>query len=239
MRVVPLIAAIALLSSPALGVEEIGVYAGRNRAALKLQNDGVAFENKGDYVNARKKFDEAIRLDPTMWPAYFNRATLNMKEHKFRQGLADATMALRGKSSFNRSAVLRAEINIKLGDYAAARRDLDTLLNLAAKSDAYAQALNVSAWLNATCPDARYRNGKTALMHATRACSLTSNKKADYVDTLAAAYAEIGDFDAAVRSEEKALAIADFFHEPKESRQHMSEHLASFKQHRPCRKVSD
>ena len=234
MRIVPLIATIALLSSPALAVEEIGVYAGRNRTALKLQNKGVGFENKGDYVNARKKFDEAIRIDPTMWPAYFNRATIDMKEHKFRQGLADATMALRGKSSFNQSAMLRAEINIKLSDYAAALRDLDTLLSLGAKGDAYAQALNVSAWLGATCPEARYRNGRMAVMHATRACSLTSNKKADYVDALAAAYAEVGDFDAAVRFEEKALTLRG----TPDEREHMREHMASFKQHRPCRDVS-
>jgi tetratricopeptide (TPR) repeat protein len=237
MRIVPLVAALGLLSRLAFG-EDVNVAAGKSPAAVKLQNDGLNYLHNGDFVNARKKFDEAIRVDPTMWPAYFNRATLNMKEHKFRQGLADATMALRGKSSFNRSAVLRAEINIKVGDYAAGRRDLDTLLHLGARGDAYAQALNVSAWLNATCPDTRYRNGKMAVMHATRACSLTFNKKADYVDTLAAAYAEIGDFVAAVRFEEKALALRGTPDEPKDAREHMREHLASFKQHRPCRDVS-
>jgi len=238
MRVVPLIAAVSFVFSLGVAAKEIHVYAGRSSAALKLQNDGLTYEEKSDYATARKKFDEAIRLDPTMWPAYFNRATLNMKEHKFGQALEDATTALRGKSTFNESAVLRAMINIKLGDYAAACRDLDTLISLGAKGDAYAQALNGSAWLRATCPDSRFRNGQLALRHATLACRITSDRNPDFLDTLAAANAEEGNFDAAIRIEQKALTLRGTPEESKELHEHMREHMASFKQHRPWRDVS-
>ena len=63
------------------------------------------------------------------------------------------------------------------------------------------------AWLLATCCDGKYRNGKQAIASATRACELTSWKNAGYLDTLAAAYAEIGALDTAVKWQEKALAL--------------------------------
>jgi len=50
------------------------------------------------------------------------------------------------------------------------------------------------------------------------------------IDTLAMAYAEVGDLDSAVRYEEKALALIGV--KANDSRR-LQEHLDSFKQHRP------
>lgn len=58
---------------------------------------------------------------------------------------------------------------------------------------------NSYAWLLATCPDPGLRDGKTAIASATRACEMTDWKNAAILDTLAAAHAEAGDFDEAVR----------------------------------------
>lgn len=51
------------------------------------------------------------------------------------------------------------------------------------------------------------RNGTRAVVNATKACELTNWKKATTVDTLAAAYAETGDFDPAVKWEKEAIKL--------------------------------
>src|SRR5262249_42559560 len=66
-------------------------------------------------------------------------------------------------------------------------------------------ALDGRAWFLATSPDARVRDGPRAVASATRACELTGWTDPVTLDTLAAAYAEVGDFDRAVRRQEDAL----------------------------------
>ena len=59
-----------------------------------------------------------------------------------------------------------------------------------------------------------------------KACELSNWKVGSYLDTLAAAYAEAGDFDEAVKWQEKALATGDF---PKEELDEARKRLQMFK----------
>jgi tetratricopeptide (TPR) repeat protein len=70
------------------------------------------------------------------------------------------------------------------------------------------EAQHGRAWILATCPYAALRNGKLAVAAATRACELSNWNEAQFISTLAAAYAEVGDFASAVRWEEKARELA-------------------------------
>jgi len=69
-------------------------------------------------------------------------------------------------------------------------------------------ALNNLAWILATDPESAIRNGEEAVHLAERACQLDGYKKAVFVGTLAAAYAEAGRFDDAVKAAEKAHDLA-------------------------------
>jgi tetratricopeptide (TPR) repeat protein len=68
--------------------------------------------------------------------------------------------------------------------------------------------LNNFAWVLATSPDAKLRDGKRAVTLATEACRLTNYKLVHILSTLAAAYAETGDFKAAIQWSEKSVTLA-------------------------------
>jgi protein O-mannosyl-transferase len=65
--------------------------------------------------------------------------------------------------------------------------------------------LDELAWLLATYPDSRSRDGTEAVRLAERACVLTERPVPALLDTLAAAYAEAGDFPRAISTAEEAL----------------------------------
>jgi Flp pilus assembly protein TadD len=70
------------------------------------------------------------------------------------------------------------------------------------------EALNNLAWILATCPDESVRNGIDAISYAQWACQLTAYKRPGIVGTLAAAYADAGDFSNAVSTAETAIKLA-------------------------------
>jgi len=71
-----------------------------------------------------------------------------------------------------------------------------------------AEALNRVAWILATHSDARIRNGAEAVRLAQLACQVTSQVDPLSYNTLAAAYAEVGNFPAAIAASEKSIQLA-------------------------------
>ena len=92
------------------------------------------------------------------------------------------------------------------------------------------------AWLHATCPNEKYRDGKKAFENASKAYQLSGGKEWSYLVTLAAAYAESGHFDKAKFWEAKAIEMAttDKSVTDKE-RAELSSRLELYKQGKPYR----
>ena len=87
----------------------------------------------------------------------------------------------------------------------------------------------------ATCPAAKYRDGKRAVESVARACELSGWKDATDIDTLAAASAEAGDFDAAAKWEARAIALFPEGREKAEAEAHLKLYRARTAYHIPVR----
>ncbi len=97
----------------------------------------------------------------------------------------------------------RGLVESRRGNWQRAIEDYGEALELQPKLPS---AHNNLAWLLATCPVDGLRNGQEAVEHATWACQATEWSRPDFLGTLAAACAELGDFDQAVRLQQRALS---------------------------------
>ena len=137
---------------------------------------------------------------------------------------------MRKDSTFVEATLLRAKANYYLGRYAESLKEIDHVINIRPRRDAFARAYRDRAWLRLNGSDQSHRNGQQAVKDATSVCKLIDWKDEDMIDILATAYAEVGDFDSAVRYEEQALAIKGV--KPDDSKR-LQVYLDSFKQPLP------
>jgi tetratricopeptide (TPR) repeat protein len=96
----------------------------------------------------------------------------------------------------------------------------------------FAEAYNLKAWHLATCRDATYRNGAKAVELAKKAVDLDTNVHS--LDTLAAAYSEVGKFEDAITTQEKVIELLKKESKQKNLIQYV-ERLKSYKAHKPWR----
>jgi len=82
------------------------------------------------------------------------------------------------------------------------------LREIAANAPDSPRMLDELAWLLATYPDSKSRDGAEAVRLAEHACALTDRRIPAFLDTLAAAYAEAGNFESAISAAEEALKRA-------------------------------
>lgn len=80
------------------------------------------------------------------------------------------------------------------------------------KMDNDPRLMNDVAWHLATAPEGALRDAKRALKLATKASRLAEDENPFYLDTLAAAHAENGDFEKAVETVERAIRMAENVH---------------------------
>jgi tetratricopeptide (TPR) repeat protein len=97
------------------------------------------------------------------------------------------------------------------GEYGAAVRAYEEAIRMKPESSDLSRSRprrwvqNNLAWLLATAPDSAVRNGPRALVLAEQLVAWKRDDPA-YLDTFAAAYAEVGRFDDAVKTQRQALA---------------------------------
>jgi len=130
-------------------------------------------------------------------------------------------------SEFFQALQARGDAYLNIGKHAEAIADFQRALKLQPENTTL---LNNLAWVLATSPEDELRDGKLAVELATKACEMTDYKTPHILSTLAAAFAENGDFDSAIKWSQKSVDLDD----PEHGEQLVKE-LKSYRQQQPWR----
>jgi tetratricopeptide (TPR) repeat protein len=165
-----------------------------------------------------------------------------------------ASLFVQDKRPSNAVRILSEVLLREPKNIAALRSRADTLLGMGRHSEAikdYEQALqfgianpslksgvlNNLAWVLATSPDDSLRNGKRSIELATEAASLSDYKEPYILSTLAAAYAEAGDFEAAIEWSKKAIDLGR--RGEQDNVKQLEQELNSFEKKEPLREKQE
>lgn len=191
---------------------------------------GNLYYDKKDYDRALADYNEALRLDPNDAFVWYNAGSVRHDKGDLEKAISNFTRAIALDPNFPLPFVGRASTWKAQGAFAQALADYGQAIRLDPKN---AETHNSRAWLLATCPDDKVRDGKLAMNSARRACELSDWKDASYIDTLAAAYAEVGDFEKASQHQRQAVELAT-----PELRTALQDRLALYQDKKPYREVS-
>lgn len=209
-----------------------------------LFNSGLYHEYLRDYDQAIAHYTQASAEDADF--SHYGGSADEARAHAYHyrgrvyqwykkenaKAVDDFTAALRLHPKIEMVRYRRGRAYHDLKEYAKANADFVAAHDL---DPDYPNLSNAWAWQLATCPDAKYRDGQLALQLA---------KKTRDMDTLAAAYAEIGKFDDAIASQKRAIQILDGLPQPideeaaerqRERKKKMEVWLASYEAKRPYR----
>lgn len=194
--------------------------------AVSLNQRGWVLYKQGKYAEAMFDLNRAITYAPRLPLAYNNRAVCYVELGEFEKAVKDYTKSLELSGENPLVYANRGVAYEGLGDFAKAKKDYQRAGEI---GDSVPEISNTVAWFYATCPSDNYRDGEKAIEMVTNACEQTDWEDASFTDTLAAAYAEQGEFEAAVKYANKAVELADDNDKKKEYK----ERLALFEANKP------
>jgi tetratricopeptide (TPR) repeat protein len=165
---------------------------------------GNAFSEQGQLAEAVQNYQKTLQLKPDQVEACNKLALVLAKQGRLAEAIADWQKAIQLKPDF-----AEAHNNLGLALVQTGRIDEAVIEYQAAIkfNPDDAKSYNNLAWLRATHPDARYRDGEQAVALGKRAVGLLPDDPA-MMDTLAAAYAETGQFSEAITVTQRALKQA-------------------------------
>jgi spermidine synthase len=168
-------------------------------------NMGRALASQRKYYEATDYILEAVRLAPSYTEAHTLLGDVLLERGQPDQAILQysATLDIEPRNPI---------ATHNMGNALAAQDKIGEAIQYFSKAielnPDYVEALNSLAWTLATDSDSRFRDGTRAVSLAERACRLSGNKHAWFLDTLAAAYAEAGEFERAKETAQRAITLA-------------------------------
>lgn len=202
---------------------------------LKLSSDlPQALELRSGIYIEQRKFSEAaadigtlLSLDPQNLDLIRQQAALYLAADQPRRAIKEYSRLIELPDRSSVSFRGRADAYLAIGEHAKAIADYQESLKLEPNDES---VLNNLAWVLATSPDDSVRDGKRAIELAQRACENTEFKAAHILSTLAAGYAEAGDFELAIEWSRKAVELSE-----DATREQLQAELKSYESKKPWR----
>ena len=206
--------------------------------AIKLDSEnpfiynfrGDAFMQKGQIDEAIVDFNKALELYSNNEFAYSGRGNAYMRKGQIDEAISDYSKAITLAPDNIFAYISRGMAYTQKVNPGGAIADFTRALELNPEDDA---ALNNLAWILATCPDEKYRNGLKAIEYAEKLADLKHDP--ERLDTLAAAYAEAGRFEEAVRTQKTAIDFLKIAGASKDWVDMFVDHLDSYRENKPWR----
>ncbi len=149
-------------------------------------------------------FTAHIAANPNDPLGYNMRGLAHDRKKETDKAIDDFSEAIRLSPSYANAYLNRGVDFRRQKDYEKAIKDFTDAISL---HPPYTVAINNLAWLLATCPKEKFRDGKVAIALASKACELSEWKEYRFLSTLAAAHAETGDFKEAVKWAKKSIEL--------------------------------
>jgi protein O-mannosyl-transferase len=162
-------------------------------------------DKPGALGSAESHAREAIRLRPSYAPAYLNLGVALLRQGKASEAIAQLETANWLQPNWPDAYVNLASAKMVNRQTSEAIADFREALHLNPDD---LSALKALAWIRATQSVVEWRNGEEAVRLAERAARLTNYKDATTLDVLAAALAESGRFEAAIKMGGRARDLA-------------------------------
>jgi tetratricopeptide (TPR) repeat protein len=191
----------------ALSIRSGSGHAHYNLSLALIHDDiGNVLARKGRLDEAVAELSEASRLEPNYPDAHYNLGTVLFQNGDTDGAIAEwrITLSIQPhdadvQTSLGNALIQKGELREAIEHYEAALRTApDSVL-----------PLNNLAWILSTSPDAALRNGSKAVALAKDANRLSQNNNPIFVRTLAAAFAETGQFETAINTAESAARLAN------------------------------
>lgn len=195
-------------------------------AALELR--AVLAANSRDFKQAIDDFEELLKLAPKNAELLAQIGILYQANKKPTAAIEKFTAALEQKSELFPALRARADAYLSIGKQAEAITDYEKAIKIQGKDTG---VLNNLAWVLATSPDDELRDGKRSIELATLACEITDYKAPHILSTLAAAYAEAGQWEEAIKWSKKAVELGD----DESIKDQLKKELASYEEKKPWR----